>query len=91
MKECQKLITERRSITFFDTTKEISDDFIKEVLEVAATTPMDGFSEEKMKEFLGIDVEKMVPMIIAIGYKDPEKDLLPRAYRFKFEEFGEIV
>ncbi|MGH2330990.1 hypothetical protein [Thermoanaerobacter mathranii] len=79
MKECQKLITERRSITFFDTIKEISDDLLKEVLEVAATTPMDGFSEEKMKEFLGIDVEKMVPMIIAIGYKDPEKDLLPRA------------
>jgi len=206
MKECQKLITERRSITFFDTTKEISDDFIKEVLEVAATTPsannlqpwevivikdkekkkilkgicfnqqkvedasavivlianpkaafehidrvldssvelgympkerresakervlevwkdmeqakrksirdtalfamnimivarvyglethpMDGFNEEKMKEFLGIDAEKIVPMIIAIGYKDPSKELLPRAYRFKFEEFGEIV
>jgi len=91
MKECQKLITERRSITFFDPTKEISDDFIKEVLEVAATAPMDGFSEEKMKEFLGIDVEKMVPMIVAIGYKAPEKNLLPRAYRFKFDEFGEII
>ncbi|KUJ90846.1 MAG: nitroreductase [Thermoanaerobacter thermocopriae] len=91
MKECQKLITERRSITFFDTTKEISDDLIKKVLEVAATAPMDGFSEEKMKEFLGIDVEKMVPMIVAIGYKAPEKNLLPRAYRFKFDEFGEII
>ena len=55
------------------------------------THPMDGFNEEKMKEFLGIDAEKIVPMIIAIGYKDPSKELLPRAYRFKFEEFGEIV
>ncbi|MDI3519094.1 MAG: hypothetical protein PWQ34_1241 [Caldanaerobacter sp.] len=55
------------------------------------THPMDGFNEEKMKEFLGIDVEKIVPMIITIGYKDPSKDLLPRAYRFKFDEFGEII
>ncbi|MEW9083215.1 nitroreductase family protein, partial [Caldanaerobacter subterraneus] len=55
------------------------------------THPMDGFNEEKMKEFLGIDAEKIVPMIIAIGYKDPSKDLLPRAYRFKFDEFGEII
>jgi hypothetical protein len=26
--------------------------------------------------------------MLAIGYKDPQKELLPRAYRFKFEEFG---
>ncbi|MGB9781276.1 nitroreductase family protein [Caldanaerobacter sp.] len=206
MKECQKLITERRSITFFDTTKEISYDLIKEVLEVAATAPsannlqpwevkvikdkekkkilkeicfnqqkvedapaviviianpkaalenidrvldssielgymkkerkeaskerilsvwqneeqakrkairdsalfamnimiaarvyglethpMDGFDEDRLKEFLNIDKYMYVPMIIAIGYKDPEKDLLPRAYRFKFDEFGEII
>ncbi|KHO62659.1 nitroreductase [Thermoanaerobacter sp. YS13] len=206
MKECKKLITERRAITFFDSAKEISDDLIKEILETASlapsaynlqpwkvvvaiskekkrilkeiafnqqkvedasavivvianpkaavenidrvlessielgymkkerkevakqrilsvwedqeqakrkairdsalfsmnvmiaarvygleTHPMDGFDEKKLKEFLNIDEEMYVPMIIAIGYKDPDKALLPRAYRFKFEEFGEII
>ncbi|EGD52444.1 nitroreductase [Thermoanaerobacter ethanolicus JW 200] len=206
MKECKKLITERRAITFFDSAKEISDDLIKEILETASlapsaynlqpwkvivvkskekkkilkeiafnqqkvedasaviviianpkaalenidkvldssielgymkkerkeaakerilsvwqdeeqakrkairdsalfamnvmiaarvygleTHPMDGFDEDRLKEFLNIDKYMYVPMIIAIGYKDPEKDLLPRAYRFKFDEFGEII
>jgi len=55
------------------------------------THPMDGFNEEKLKEFLNIDKHMFVPMIIAIGYKDENKKLLPRAYRFKFEEFGKII
>ncbi|MGB9808463.1 MAG: nitroreductase family protein [Caldanaerobacter sp.] len=55
------------------------------------THPMDGFNEEKLKEFLNIDKTMHVPLIIAIGYKDPGKELLPRAYRFKFDEFGEII
>ncbi|WP_029689269.1 nitroreductase family protein [Thermoanaerobacter sp. A7A] len=206
MKECKKLITERRAITFFDSAKEISDDLIKEILETASlapsaynlqpwkvivvkskekkkilkeiafnqqkvedapavfviianpkaalenidrvldssielgymkqerkeaskerilsvwkdeeqakrkairdsalfamnimiaarvygleTHPMDGFDEGKLKEFLNIDEDMYIPMIIAIGYKDPGKELLPRAYRFKFDEFGEII
>ncbi|MGI1691577.1 nitroreductase family protein [Thermoanaerobacter uzonensis] len=206
MKECKKLITERRAITFFDSAKEISDDLIKEILETASlapsaynlqpwkvivvkskekkkilkeiafnqqkvedapaviviianpkaalenidrvldssielgymkqerkeaskerilsvwqdeeqakrkairdsalfamnimiaarvygleTHPMDGFDEGKLKEFLNIDENMYIPMIIAIGYKDPGKELLPRAYRFKFDEFGEII
>ncbi len=55
------------------------------------THPMEGFDEAKLKRFLGIGKDKIVPMIIAIGYKHPEKELLPRAYRFTFEEFGKIV
>ena len=37
MKECLRLITERRSITFFDPTKEVPDEIIKEILEISAT------------------------------------------------------
>ena len=55
------------------------------------THPMEGFDEAKLKRFLGIGRDKVVPMIIAIGYKHPEKELLPRAYRFTFDEFGKIV
>ncbi len=55
------------------------------------THPMEGFDEAKLKRFLGIGKDRIVPMIIAIGYRHPEKELLPRAYRFTFEEFGKIV
>ncbi|EDP75316.1 nitroreductase family protein [Hydrogenivirga sp. 128-5-R1-1] len=55
------------------------------------THPMEGFDEAKLKRFLGIGRGKLVPLIVAIGYRHPEKELLPRAYRFKFEEFGKIV
>ncbi len=206
MKECLRLITERRSITFFDPTKDVPDELIKEILEISATAPsgynlqpwevivvkdkekkkrlreicynqqkvedasanivliantragfehvgrvlqsweelgyikpeakeslknqimaswqdpqrafrkavrdtalfgmtimitarayglethpMEGYDEARLKEFLQIEDHKVVPMIIATGYKDPSKELLPRAYRFKFEEFGKII
>ncbi|MCS7262305.1 MAG: nitroreductase family protein [Aquificaceae bacterium] len=55
------------------------------------THPMEGYDEQKLKEFLGIEEHKVVPMVIAIGYKDPNRELLPRAYRFRFEEFGRIL
>ncbi len=206
MKECLRLITERRSITFFDPSRDVPDEIIKEILEVSATAPsgynlqpwevivvkdkekkkklreicynqqkvedasanivliantragfehvdrvlqsweelgyikpeakeslksqiiagwqdpqrafrkavrdtalfgmtimitaracglethpMEGYDEARLKEFLQIEDHKVVPMIIAIGYKDPSKELLPRAYSFKFEEFGKII
>jgi len=55
------------------------------------THPMEGFDEAKLKKFLGIGKDKIPIMVIAIGYKHPEKNLLPRAYRFTFEEFGRII
>lgn len=48
---------------------------------------MEGFDEERLKEFLGVDKDKVIPVMLTIGYKDPQRELLPRAYRFKFEEF----
>ncbi len=205
MKECLKLITERRSITFFDPSKELSDELIREILELSATAPssynlqpwevivvkdkekkrelkgicynqqkvedasaniifiantkageehvdkvldswidlgylpaenrdmlrgrilegwmdrekakkkairdtaflgmnvmlvarsyglethpMDGFDEERLRKFLSLEKHKIILMVLAIGYKHPDKKLLPRAYRFKFEEFGKF-
>ncbi len=55
------------------------------------THPMEGYDEGKLREFLNIEDHLEVVMIVAIGYKDPSKTLLPRAYRFKFEEFGRII
>ncbi len=55
------------------------------------THPMEGFDEARLKRFLKIPRDRIVPMIVAIGYRHPEKELLPRAYRFTFDEFGKIV
>lgn len=55
------------------------------------THPMEGFDEQRLKRFLGLGRDKIPVMVIAMGYKHPEKELLPRAYRFKFEEFGKII
>ncbi len=55
------------------------------------THPMEGFDEAKLKRFLGIGKDRIVPLIVAIGYRDETKKLLPRAYRFTFDEFGRIV
>ena len=48
MKECLRLITERRSITFFDPTKEVLDELIKEILEISATAPS-GYNLQPIK------------------------------------------
>ena len=85
MKECLRLITERRSITFFDPTKEVPDELIKEILEISATAPSGcNLQPWEVKD-------KLIPVTLAIGYKDPQRELLPRAYRFKFEEFGRFL
>ncbi|MCS7243577.1 MAG: nitroreductase family protein [Candidatus Calescibacterium sp.] len=55
------------------------------------THPMEGFDEQKLREFLNIP-DHMIPiMIIAIGYKDKTKELLPRAYRFNFQEISQLI
>ncbi|MEN3033843.1 MAG: nitroreductase family protein [Aquificaceae bacterium] len=55
------------------------------------THPMEGFDEKALRERFGIE-ERFVPvMIVAVGYKDPSKELLPRAMRFKPEEFATFI
>ncbi|MEJ5167363.1 MAG: nitroreductase family protein [Thermoanaerobaculia bacterium] len=46
------------------------------------THPMDGFDEEKLKERYKIDKEKLVPMLIALGYPKKDLKLFPQAHRF---------
>ncbi len=55
------------------------------------THPLEGFDEPKLKKLLGIGRDRVVPLIVAMGYRHPEKEPPPRAYRFPFEEFGRIV
>ena len=55
------------------------------------THPMEGFNEQLLREFLNIEDYKEIPIIIAIGYKDPTKNLLPRGIRFPFRDFGKII
>jgi Nitroreductase len=85
MKECLRLITERRSITFFDPTKEVPDELIKEILEISATAPS-GYNLQPWEV-----KDKLIPVMLAIEYKDPQRELLPRAYHFKFKEFGRFL
>lgn len=51
------------------------------------THPMDGFDEEAIKKEFGISEDKIIPMIIAIGYLKEGVKLLPRAFRRPIKEF----
>ena len=51
------------------------------------THPMDGFNEDKIKEKFNIGEDKIIPMLIAIGYLKPNVTLLPRAYRRPLDDF----
>jgi putative NAD(P)H nitroreductase len=51
------------------------------------THAMDGFDEAPMKKAFAIPDEKLVPMLIAIGYLRKDALLLPRAFRRSFREF----
>jgi len=53
--------------------------------------PMDGFDEEAIKKEFSIDKNKIIPLIIAVGKKDPQAKLLPRAYRKEVSEFNKII
>jgi len=51
------------------------------------THPMDGFDEECIKREFTIPNDKIIPMLIAIGYLRPGITLLPRAFRRGLNEF----
>jgi nitroreductase len=51
------------------------------------THPMDGFDEECIKKEFNIPKDKIIPMIIAVGYLKSGIKLLPRAFRRKLNEF----
>lgn len=51
------------------------------------THPMDGFDEERIKKNFNIPDNKIIPMLITVGYLKPGITLLPRAWRKDIEEF----
>ncbi len=55
------------------------------------THPMDGFDEECIKKEFNIPQDKIIPMIIAVGYLREGIELLPRAFRRKIKDFVKII
>jgi len=51
------------------------------------THPMDGFNEDAIKKEFHIPAEKIIPMLIAVGYLRRGITLLPRAFRRNSSEF----
>ncbi len=52
------------------------------------THPMDGFREDAVKAEFGIPEDRIIPLLIAVGYPKPGLSLLPRNYR---RELGKFV
>ncbi len=51
------------------------------------THPMDGFDEECIKKEFNIPEDKIIPMLVAVGYLKSGITLLPRAFRRELKEF----
>lgn len=51
------------------------------------THPMDGFDEEALKKEFQIPEDKIIPMLVAVGYLKKGINLLPRAWRRPIDEF----
>lgn len=51
------------------------------------THPMDGFDEACIKKEFNIPEDKLIPMLVAVGYLKDGVTLLPRAFRRDIDEF----
>ena len=51
------------------------------------THPMDGFSEEKIKANFNIPADRIIPLLITLGYPKPGLKLLPRAWRRELKNY----
>lgn len=51
------------------------------------THPMDGFDEECIKKEFHIPDDKIIPMLVAVGYLRSGITLLSRAFRRELSEF----
>ncbi len=54
------------------------------------THPMDGIDEACIKKEFGIPADKIIPMLIAVGYLRKGITSLPRAFRRGIEEFVDV-
>jgi putative NAD(P)H nitroreductase len=55
------------------------------------THPMDGFDEECIKKEFNIPEDKIIPMIVAVGYLKEGVKLLPRAFRREIKDFVKFM
>lgn len=55
-----------------------------------STHPMIGFSEEAIKELYSISEDRVVVMLISMGYFNEEKKLFPREKRFSFDKISKV-
>jgi len=51
------------------------------------THPMDGFSSEKIKSEFNIPEDRIIPLLVTVGYLKPGVKLLPRAFRRELKDF----
>ena len=49
--------------------------------------PMDGFVEDMIKTEFHIPDDRIIPLLLAVGYPKPGLELLPRAYRRDLKDF----
>lgn len=52
--------------------------------------PMIGFDEAAIKKIYSLKDEKIVTMLISLGYPDESKELYPREKRFSFKDISKI-
>ena len=55
------------------------------------THPMDGFNEDAVKKEFSIGADKVIPVLIAVGWLKPGAKLLPRAWRRRLDDFVKFV
>jgi len=48
---------------------------------------MDGFDEDCIKKEFNVPADKIIPMLVAVGYLKSGITLLPRAFRRDIKEF----
>lgn len=52
--------------------------------------PMIGFDEAAIKKIYNLEDDKVVTMLISMGYPDESKELYPREKRFSFKEISKV-
>ncbi|HAH32959.1 MAG TPA: hypothetical protein DCL44_11670 [Elusimicrobia bacterium] len=96
--ELLEAVMGRRSINFFDPARGVEEDQLRELLELANLAPSSvnlqpwrvivaKSAEKKKNKAFSIGEEKIVPLLIGVGYLKHGTKLLPRALRRRLDDF----
>jgi len=55
------------------------------------THPMDGFDHEGVREAFGISDDYWIPLLLAVGYRDPQAEVAPPKWRKSVQEITQAV